>query len=118
MTSLFVYGTLKRACSNHAFLAGQQFVGEAKTAAGYALFELAGYPGMVAVDDGAGVSGELWSVDDSCLARLDELEGTAEGLYVRAAVELRPPFEGRRAEAYLYLKAVDGRRRLGSAWSE
>ena len=119
MTLLFVYGTLKRGCSNHAFLDGQSFVGAAETAPGYALYELDGYPGMVsAAGDPAGVSGEVWSVDDACLARLDELEGTDEGLYRREGVPLRAPFGDRRVEAYLYLLGVDGRGRLGNSWTE
>jgi gamma-glutamylcyclotransferase (GGCT)/AIG2-like uncharacterized protein YtfP len=56
-------------------------------------------------------------VDAACLARLDELEGTAEGLYRRDAVPLKAPFAGRRVEAYLYLKPVEGRARLGNSWS-
>ena len=31
MTTVFVYGTLKRGGSNHAFLQGQQFLGEGRT---------------------------------------------------------------------------------------
>jgi gamma-glutamylcyclotransferase (GGCT)/AIG2-like uncharacterized protein YtfP len=116
---IFVYGTLKRGCSNHGFLAGQAFVGDARTAPGYTLYELAGYPGMVAGDAlSAGVTGEVWSVDDDCLERLDGLEGTAEGLYRRGEVPLLGPFANRQVEAYLYLQAVDGRRELGETWSE
>jgi gamma-glutamylaminecyclotransferase len=119
MTLLFVYGTLKRGCSNSAFLGGQSFVGAAETAPGYALYALDGYPGMVAAaGDPEGVSGEVWSVDDACLARLDELEGTGEGLYRREEVPLAAPFADTRVEAYLYLPGVDGRARLGNTWSE
>jgi gamma-glutamylaminecyclotransferase len=118
MTLVFVYGTLKRGFSNHAFLAGQSFAGEAETAPGFELYALGGYPGMVADPGGAGVvTGEVWSVDDACLAQLDDLEGTAEGLYAREAVPLGPPFAGTQVEAYLYLKGVEGRARLGSSWA-
>jgi gamma-glutamylaminecyclotransferase len=119
VTLVFVYGTLKRGCSNHGFLAGQSFVGEAQTAAGFTLYELAGYPGMVAREDHpVGVTGEVWSIDDDCLGRLDELEGTSEGLYRREAVPLLAPFGERTVEAYIYLQAVDGRRDLGDTWTE
>ena len=40
MSLVFVYGTLKRGYSNHHFLAGQAFQGEARTAPGFALFSL------------------------------------------------------------------------------
>jgi len=119
VTLIFVYGTLKRGCSNHPFLAGQTFVGAAHTACGYTLYELPGYPGMVAnAGHPAGVAGEVWLVDDECLARLDALEGTTEGLYRRAAVPLLAPFSERRVEAYLYVPSVEGLRMLGGTWTE
>ncbi len=45
---LFVYGTLKRGCRNHRHLAGQAFVGPARTAPGFTLYDLGGYPGIAA----------------------------------------------------------------------
>ena len=114
---IFVYGTLKRGGQNHHHLAGQIFLGEARTARGYTLYELTGYPGMIAQTGGAdGVSGELWDIDAACLARLDEVEGLAEGLYHRADVPLLPPFAGQSAETYLYSRSVAGRRKLGEIW--
>ncbi len=119
MNLIFVYGTLKRGFSNHGCLAGQEFVGAAQTAPGYVLFDLGGYPAMVADDDAPeGVSGEVWRVDDECLAGLDLLEGTAEGLYHREAVPLRAPFPGGPVEAYVYQRSLEGRRRLGGLWKE
>ena len=65
MTRLFVYGTLKRGAENNAHLEGQRFLGEAVTVPGYVLYGLFGYPGMVrAADVTAGVTGELWEIDD------------------------------------------------------
>lgn len=114
---VFVYGTLKRGGSNHRYMAGQTFVGEARTGPGYRLYSLDGFPGMVMqADDREGVRGEVWSVDSACLERLDELEGTAEGLYRREPVPLQAPFAGRRVEGYLYLHSVEGRRKVGSVW--
>lgn len=119
MTLVFVYGTLKRGSSNHHHMAGQVFIGEARTAAGFTLYGLEGYPGMVAeTSDKEGVSGEVWSVDEAGLYGLDLLEGTAEGLYRRDAVPLRAPFSNERVEAYLYLGDLRGRPRLGSTWED
>jgi gamma-glutamylaminecyclotransferase len=118
MRLIFVYGTLKRGCSNHPYLAGQTFLGEARTAPGFALFDLGGYPGMVALQgESSSVGGEVWAVDAGCLERLDALEGTAEGLYRREAALLLGPFEGRGVETYFYLKSVEGRARLAE-WTE
>jgi gamma-glutamylcyclotransferase (GGCT)/AIG2-like uncharacterized protein YtfP len=118
MTRVFVYGTLKRGCGNHHLIASQQFIGPARTPAGFTLFSLGDYPGMVrAPGDTAGVSGELWTVDAGCLLRLDKLEGVAEGLYERVAITLAPPFADQPAETYLYLHDLGGRKPLGPEWS-
>jgi gamma-glutamylaminecyclotransferase len=119
MKTLFVYGTLKRGLSNHHFLAGQSYIGDARTAPGYALYELSGYPGMVPEPwNPDGVTGEVWSVDDACLAHLDELEGTEQGLYRRELVPLVAPFADVPVEAYLYSESLVGRRLVGSTWTE
>ena len=115
---MFVYGTLKRGGSNHACLAGQAFVGDARTAPGFRLYELDGYPGMVPeAGDRDGVFGEVWEVDAVCLSHLDALEGVGEGLYLRTRVPLLPPFADQPVETYLYARSVVGRRNLGSIWT-
>ncbi|HVS51585.1 MAG TPA: gamma-glutamylcyclotransferase family protein [Opitutaceae bacterium] len=118
-TLVFVYGTLKRGGANHRQLAAQKFVGVARTAPGFRLFDLGAYPGMAAQsDDRDGVTGEVWSVDAACLARLDEFEGVPEGLYRRAAIALLPPFADRNVETYFYARDLSGRVDLGSTWAE
>ncbi|HWA85253.1 MAG TPA: gamma-glutamylcyclotransferase family protein [Opitutus sp.] len=118
-TLVFVYGTLKRSGSNHHVLAGQVFVGDARTVPGYALYDLGAYPGMVrSADDRDGVAGEVWSVDPAALARLDAFEGVPEKLYRRDGVPLLAPFADRSIDAYFYLRTVDGRRSIaGGNWS-
>ena len=120
MTRLFLYGTLKRGCKNHRHLAGQAFLGEARTAPGFLLYRLDGYPGMVEDPAGrGGVTGELWSVDDDALARLDCFEGVHEGLYRRIAVPLATPVgDVMQADAYLYARDTVGLPVIGSVWSE
>jgi gamma-glutamylcyclotransferase (GGCT)/AIG2-like uncharacterized protein YtfP len=75
-TLLFVYGSLKYGQSGNYLLDGQEFVRPAQTIPLYRLFGLGWHPGLV-VDRSAGlaVKGELWSVDEECLAKLDEYEG-------------------------------------------
>ncbi|MEI6051875.1 MAG: gamma-glutamylcyclotransferase family protein [Opitutaceae bacterium] len=125
-TTLFVYGTLKRGGSNHQHLAAQQFIGPARTAPGFTLFNLGAYPGLVAApEDSLGVTGELWSVDLICLKRLDVLEGLAEGLYHRAPIALShdsgdthatPSPVIPYAETYFYRRDLFGRPHLGPSW--
>ena len=118
-TLLFVYGTLKRGCSNHGQLAGQKFIGLARTPPGYRLYDLGGYPGIVALaNDHDGVVGEVWSVDDEALRRLDHFEGVHEGLYRREPLSLAAPFDQQRIEAYVSALPVVGRRDVGSEWIE
>jgi gamma-glutamylcyclotransferase (GGCT)/AIG2-like uncharacterized protein YtfP len=117
---IFVYGTLKRGGSNHAYLAGQLFLGAARTTPGFQLYDLDGYPGMIADEkhDREGTTGEVWAVDANTLEKLDRLEGLAEGLYRREIVPLLPPFADREVEAYLYARSIEGRREIGSTWRE
>lgn len=116
---IFVYGTLKRGGSNHHYLAGQKFLGEARTAPGFRLYDLGGYPGMIPrPEDREGVTGEIWSVDADALRHLDGLEGLEEGLYRREVISLLPPFAKQRIETYLYAQNAMGRREIGSTWKE
>lgn len=114
---IFVYGTLKRGCSNHGYLANQQFVGEAETQPNYRLCDMGGYPGMV-TDSGNGlpIQGEVWDVDERCLAALDELEGIDEGEYVREFIPLLAPFDQEQIQGYRYLLPVTGCRDVGAVW--
>jgi gamma-glutamylaminecyclotransferase len=117
MPLIFVYGTLKRGESNNHVIGSQKFCGAAQTKAGYVLYTLDGYPGMVA--DPAGlepIRGEVWSVDDACLVCLDALEGTDQGLYARLPVALQAPFSDSAVEAYYYRQSVQGRTRARSDW--
>ena len=118
-TLLFVYGTLKRGCSNHRYMAGQRFIGLARTAPGYRLYDLGGYPAMVThPEDRDGVVGEVWSVDEDALRRLDRFEGVHEGLYRRAPIPLQPPFADRSIDAYVSVLPVTGRPEVGNEWLE
>jgi gamma-glutamylaminecyclotransferase len=116
---VFVYGTLKRGGANHLYLVNQRFLGETRTQPGFRLYDLGGYPGMIAhIDDRQGVAGEVWSIDARTLQKLDVLEGLAEGLYRRERIALLSPFENRRIETYLYARSIEGRRDLGGVWKE
>ena len=118
-TLLFVYGTLKKGCRNHRQLAGQAFIGPARTVPGFRLFDLGGYPGIVATTgDQAGVVGEVWEVEAGCLSRLDRFEGVHEGLYRREPIPLKPPFANQTIDAYVSALTVVGCRDVGSEWIE
>ena len=113
---IFVYGTLKRDGSNHHWMQGQKFVAEASTEPHYRLYELEGYPGMVSASDGLSIQGEVWEVDAAGLHRLDLLEDTASGEYVRERLPMQPPFDTQHVEGYRYLLPIDGKKDLGDNW--
>ncbi len=116
MTLVFVYGTLKRDGENHAWIEPQQFIAEARTAPLYRMFDLGGYPGMTRAAEGLSIQGEVWSVDEVGLARLDVLEDTEGGEYERVKVQLEDDFARQQVEGYLYLRSVEGRRDVGACW--
>jgi gamma-glutamylcyclotransferase (GGCT)/AIG2-like uncharacterized protein YtfP len=117
MTLVFVYGTLKRGGTNHHHLAGQEFVAPARTLPRYRLHRVSDYPGLVAAADATtGITGEVWSVDDDCLAELDRFEGTDQGLYRRERVLLDGAFPDAQVQAYFYLKDVSECPDCGPTW--
>ncbi|HCN78034.1 MAG TPA: gamma-glutamylcyclotransferase [Verrucomicrobiales bacterium] len=114
---VFVYGTLKRGKSNHAFLDGQKFAGLAVTRAVYRMYDAGGYPGLVYdVENGCPIRGEVWDVDEACLERLDVLENVAGGDYQREKIALEPPFDGLDVQGYRWLLRLTGLRDAGQSW--
>ncbi len=83
---LFVYGTLRNGGVNdirHKY-PGAAFVGEASV--GGRLYDMGGYPAIVPGTDKGMVVGEVYEIDESTLAELDEFEATAD--YSREACEI------------------------------
>ena len=116
---LFLYGTLKRGLSNHRYMVGQRFLGEARTAPCYRMVDCGGYPGMIAVEkDGLSVRGEVWEVDEACRAELDVLEDVAHGLYALEPVKLLAPFDTGEVRTYVYRWPVAGLPDAGEEWKE
>ena len=117
---LFVYGTLKQGQGRSVLLDGQTFLGEAQTEPHYRLLSCGPFPCLVEAEredvagPGVSVEGELWEVDDECLARLDAVEGVDAGLFERKFVRLVSAEE---VEAYFYLGSVEGHVDAGSRWS-
>ncbi len=113
MTRVFVYGTLKRGMPKNHYLSGQEYLGAARTAPRYRLYDCGRYPGLVASADGRAIDGELWSVDQAILPQLDAYEGVPD-LYERREVELQD------VEApvltYIYVRDVSRLNDCGCSW--
>ena len=91
---VFVYGTLKRGEKNHHWLEGASWQGEAELN-GVVLHDLGPFP-MAVIGEGKAI-GEVYAVEVSGLARLDELEAYPR-LYDRQALSLS---DGRQVWVYL-----------------
>ncbi|KRR02288.1 gamma-glutamylcyclotransferase family protein [Bradyrhizobium valentinum] len=73
MHRVFVYGTLKSGLFNHRLLGGCEFFGGAVTVPTYKMIET-GFPVILPDPEGKPLAGEIYTVDDETLARLDQLE--------------------------------------------
>lgn len=109
MTTIFVYGTLKRGFCRQAAIADQEFLGAGKTTADYLLFDLGDYPGLVAANEASGqeIHGEVYRVDADCLQRLDLIECVEQNLYRRGAIQLQDPWNKQPVVSYFYLLPTD-----------
>jgi gamma-glutamylaminecyclotransferase len=113
-TTLFLYGTLKRGGRNNHLLAGQEFIGEARTLPFYRLYDHGAHPCLV--EDrlhGVSVQGELWRVEDTALARLDGYE-EVPSYFSRRDIDIDgnafPTY------AYFYEGDVSALKECGSCW--
>jgi gamma-glutamylcyclotransferase (GGCT)/AIG2-like uncharacterized protein YtfP len=92
---LVVYGSLKRGFPNADQLWHARFIGEISTSSGFSLRAAGEFPVLVREGVGA-VFGELFSVQDEELGRLDDFEGCPD-VYQREEIVLA---DGGRAMAY------------------
>src|SRR5215472_11979063 len=103
---IFVYGTLMRGGEHHRQLAAHKvrFVGEGKIKG--RLFHIRGesYPGAAPTSSRAYIQGELYELNspDKALKKLDEFEGTDEGLFVRKLADVWVGREKFKAWTYFY----------------
>lgn len=95
---VFVYGTLKRGCSNHGLLAGSAFVGVDRING--TMHDLGSFPAVHLASAGI-VHGEVYRVTADTLRRLDRLEGIPI-LYQRTRVRMST-----NAVAWVYVMTPD-----------
>ena len=116
---VFVYGTLQSGGTLHEHLAGQEFVGTARTLADYRLYRIDWYPGLVDAatsQEGLAIHGVVWDVDDAALRVLDEVEEVDSGLYERRPLRLQSPFDQMEVISYFFCGDVEGCSDNGDRW--
>jgi gamma-glutamylcyclotransferase (GGCT)/AIG2-like uncharacterized protein YtfP len=109
----FCYGTLKKGFSSHRLLSAHNstFLGKFKTSPDYHIYNLGWFPGMVFDDQTeGGVTGEVYEIDEDCLAELDIYEGHPS-LFRRQEIELE---NGEIVIAYLYNNPIQFNSRVES----
>jgi gamma-glutamylcyclotransferase (GGCT)/AIG2-like uncharacterized protein YtfP len=114
MTTIFVYGTLKRGQRNHHYLMrGSEFLGSFRTAPKYRLYDAGHCPRMVKDEaEGHPVQGEVYKVSSDLLADLDFHEGVPNN-YVRGPIEITQ-LQG--VEAYFYRRSTRWAEEIGEFW--
>ena len=108
--TIFVYGTLMTDQPNHdTFLGGSRKIADGWID-GYEMYDLGSYPGMK--EGGGQVYGEVYTVTDEVLEKIDWLEGEGS-LYLRIPVTVHTSEENSfQADAYVYNRSVEGCARL------
>lgn len=75
MSLLFVYGSLKKGCSNHHLLEDSVLVSESFTDERFRMLNLEYFPGVVKGEPVSRISGEVYDVGNETLDVLDDFEG-------------------------------------------
>jgi gamma-glutamylcyclotransferase (GGCT)/AIG2-like uncharacterized protein YtfP len=114
-TVVFVYGTLKRGFRANRLIADSEFLGPAKTAPNFRLFNVGSFPGLVRAEDGVSVEGELYEVSPETLEYLDQYEGVDSGFYSREEISIVEP-KPRKANSYIFQQDTAKLEDCGVRW--
>jgi gamma-glutamylaminecyclotransferase len=105
---VFVFGTLKRGFPNHHYLAQQTLLGDFETEQAYPLYLVGERHSPWLIDqpgEGMKVRGQVFEVDEQCLAALDELERIhARDGYRRQEIKVSSQQGSVKLSVYAYLK--------------
>jgi gamma-glutamylcyclotransferase (GGCT)/AIG2-like uncharacterized protein YtfP len=122
MHRVFVYGTLKSGFFNHRLLDECEFFGGAVTVPTYKMIETGykviehGFPVIMPDPEGKPLAGEIYTIDDETLARLDQLEREGSS-YDRKLIDVTLPLAAGEllpTKAFIYVGRED---RFGKAFA-
>ena len=122
-TLLFVYGTLRQNYHNHTYLNTANFLGEAKTQDKFVMHFNGSIPFVSESQSISQIMGEVYEVDESTLARVDQLEGCypishnpiqfdSESWYIRKQVAVKIIGTDNVISVWLYFNKVQTTIRL------
>ena len=97
------------------------------------MVQVSGYPALVPPkegEEGSAVKGELYEVDDDCMAELDKVEGVAQNIFKRQNLQLQShvpvmlptdatifnKLEEGEVVAYVYCKPASHAKDVGCFW--
>jgi gamma-glutamylaminecyclotransferase len=108
MTSIFIYGTLKRGFALHdKGLTGAKFLGLFQTVEPYPLYIAKPFYGPMMLDrpgEGLIVQGELYEADEERLALIDQLEDVGQPGSFRSKIRVETAGGGEQIEAVGFMK--------------
>lgn len=99
--TIFVYGTLMRGMPEHNRLGSAEFQGIARTESAFTLYDTGQWPAGV-YDGCSAISGELYKIHRTKLAKLDVFEGHPH-LFRRQTIKLA---SGGTAIAWIYVAKI------------
>ena len=102
---VFVYGTLMAGEKASHMLDSYEYCGD-YCLKDYAMYNVSYYPG-IKEQKGECVIGEVYLVDDACIAKMDEYEREGD-LYLRKVVEVENEGGKREASVYVYKRECTG----------
>lgn len=112
MTTLFVYGTLKRGYRNHQLLEKSSYMGKG-TISGYDLYDLGSFPAIIR---GTGeVYGELYEIDTETMKKVDWLESEGS-LYIKMPVNVSQDGKMIIAITYIFNRQVHNAKKIDREW--
>ena len=115
LEKVFVYGSLKKGFfNNEHYLHDATFKGEFQTRPQWGLISLGAFPAMVM--GSLSVKGEVYEVNETTLAGLDRLEGTANGFYKRIRIRVNNGDSDFNVWAYMYAGTPMNRTDLMEEW--
>ncbi len=86
MNNIFVYGTLRRTDVRNSVLTNSKFLGDYKSIPKYTMYNLGAFP-CITFGGKTSIVGEVYSVDNYTLDRIDMIEGHPS-FYTRLPIEL------------------------------